>query len=100
MKKHHFISVTAQRLDRSDDFLRRFIKIGNKNHDSPPPEKLLKIVQRLGEIGSSAGFGLLPTAQQADKLSLPCGRANVRTNFIIKNDQARRVALVLDRKIK
>jgi len=92
--------VEAQRLDRPDDLFGRFVEVRDENDDSAPPQELLKMVQRLGEIRSGARFRLLESAQQADQLPLPRRRTYVRANFIVKDDQARRVALVLNRQIE
>jgi len=92
--------VEAQGLDRPDDLFGRFVKVRDENDDSAPPQKLLEMVERLGEIRSSARLRLLESAQQADQLPLPRRRPDVRANFIIKDDQARRVALVLNRQIE
>src|SRR5579864_2135256 len=96
MKEHDFVAVKTQRFNRSYDVLRRIVKIGDEDDDSAAAQELLKMMQRLGEIGAGMRLRLFEAAQQAMQLPLPGGRPNVRANFIVKDDQARRVALILN----
>ena len=95
MKQNHLIPVEAQRLDRPDDVLRRIVKVRDENHHSAAPQELLKVVERLREVGAGARLGMLETGEQAYELSLPRRRPYVRANFIIENDQPRGIALIL-----
>ena len=81
MKQNDFISVEAQRLDGPDNVLGRIVKVGDEYHDSAAPQELLKMVERLGEVGAGARLGMFEAAQQADELSLPRRRPNVTREF-------------------
>ena len=44
----------AQRLDGVDHDFGLFVEIGDHHHDAAPPQELLKMDERLGEIGARA----------------------------------------------
>src|ERR1700722_20588733 len=58
------------------------------------------MMQRLGEIRAGVRLRLIEAAEQAVQLPLPRGRPDVGANLIVKDDQARCVALVLNREIE
>src|SRR6266851_8863851 len=99
MKQHDFVPVETQRLDGPHNVFRRIVKIGNEDDDSAAAQELLKMMERLGEIRARMRLGLFEAAQQAMQLPLPRRRPNVSANFIVEDDQARRVALILNREI-
>ena len=78
----------------------RLVEIGNEHDDAAAPQKLLEMVERLGEIGARARLGLFEAAQQPDELALPRGGPDVVAHLIVEDDQAGGVALVLDGEIK
>ncbi len=100
MEKHHFVSVEPQRFDGAHDFFGRFVEIGNHHHQAAAAQEFLKMEERLGEIGARARFGELQASQKPLQLPLARGRADVIADFVVENDQAGGVALILDREIK
>ena len=100
VKQHDFVAVEAQRLDGPHDVFRRIVKIGNEHDDAAAPQELLKMFERLGEIGARVRLGLFQAAEQPMQLSLPRGGPDVGANFIVEDDQARGVALILNRQIE
>ncbi len=57
-------------------------------------------MQRLAEVGAGARLGELEAAQEAVELALARRRADVVAHFVVEDDQAGGVALILDREIE
>jgi hypothetical protein len=62
MKEYNLVSVETQRFDRTDDVLRRIVKVGDEDDDPTAAQELLKVVQRLGEVSSRLRLGILEAA--------------------------------------
>src|ERR1700723_3137538 len=100
MKQHDFISMKAQRCDRTNNLLRGAVEIGNHKNQTTAAQKLLKVTDRLREVGSGAGLGHFKAVQQPADLSLSGGRSNIVPDFVIENDQTRGVALIANREVE
>ena len=100
VEQNDFVAVEAQRLDGADDVFGRIVEIGNEHDHAAAAQELLKMMERFGEIGARARLGMLEARQQAMKLSLARRGPDVGADFVVENDQAGGVALVVDREIE
>ena len=100
MKQHHLAAMKAQRLDRLHNHLRSLVKIRHDRHDPAPMQKLLKVRHRLRKVSPRPRLRLLQPGHQSIQLTLPRRRPNVLPHLVVKHDQPRRVALIVDRQIE
>ncbi len=70
VEQDDFVAMEAQRLDGANDFLGRFVEIGNHQHQAAAAQKFLEVVQRLGEIGARARLGKFEPGRS--RCSWPC----------------------------
>ena len=74
-------------------FFGLLVEIRDHDHDAAAPQELLKMDERLGEIGARAGLRLLDGVQHAHELALPRGGRDVIAHIVVEDDQAGGVAL-------
>ena len=68
------LPLIAQRLDGLDDRSGLLVKIGDHHHDAAAVQEILKMHERLGEIGMRARLRLFDGVQQPEQLPLARGR--------------------------
>jgi hypothetical protein len=100
MKEDNLVSVKMERLDGPYDLFGCLVEIGNDENKASTLQELLKMMERLGKIRSSARLGEFESVQEPVDLSLPGGGPNVVPDFVIEDDQPRGVALIVDRQIE
>ena len=69
------------------------VEIRKHHHQPAPPQEILEVGERLGEIGMRAGLGLFDGVQQAEELALPRGRRHVVLDVLVEDDQPGGIAL-------
>jgi hypothetical protein len=62
VKQENLVSSEAQGLNGANDLLGRFIEIRDDENQATASEELLKVVERLAEVGASPRFGQLESA--------------------------------------
>src|ERR1700758_5186614 len=100
VEEDDFVSMVTQRFDGADNVLRRREEIGNDHDHAALAQEVLEVEQRLGVVGTRARLRIFEAAQQTIKLALASGSTDINAHFLVKNDQARGVALGLRREVK
>ena len=95
MKQDQIVAAIAQRLHGFDDDFGLLVEIRDHHHDAAPPQELLKMDERLGEIGMRAGLRLLDGVRHAHELALARGGLDVVAHFVVEDDHAGGVALLI-----
>jgi hypothetical protein len=85
--------MTSLPFHRLDDGLRILVEVRQDDHDPTAVQEVLKVYERLDEIGVRPDLGRFDGVQQAEELALASGGLNVILDVLIEDDESGGVTL-------